>query len=275
MGSPSSLSSLTIDLDRLPSDSSVKASRKAAYLILSLGLVASLVAVLAPGTPRKPVRSDAEHVVRRPVLRPVVDDLPPEVREFLDRVRERIPSDGTEVSGYRFDHWPWPGKPTHEALGLKAIAGVDSEALIARVMDVDGYVDHIPHVTQCRSVQSDAFTRPEKVRFFQVIRVPRVAKVQHELVLVDLGTVKGYRLACWYLLKDDTEALDPEAGARSEFNIGAWLAAPGVVGYALSSWPRRADVNALQWLSLTTGANALSRSVVEGNIDAMAAWSKA
>ena len=95
---------------------------------------------------------------------------------------------------------------------------------------------------------------PEKVRFFEVISVPKVARVQQELVLVDAGTVKGYRVVYWYLLKDKTRALNPKLDARSAFNIGAWLAAPGVVGYALSCWPERGDVNLLQWISLTTGA---------------------
>ena len=86
-----------------------------------------------------------------------------------------------------------------------------------------------------------------------MISVPRLARIQHQLALVDAGTIKGYRVAYWYLIKDKTDALDPKSGARSDFNIGAWLAAPGVVGYALSSWPKRADVNALQWFSLTSG----------------------
>ena len=92
-----------------------------------------------------------------------------------------------------------------------------------------------------------------------MISVPTVARVQHELVLVDAGTIQGYRVAYWYLLKDKTRVSGPEGRARSEFNIGAWLVAPGVVGYALSSWPQRDDVNALQWFSLTSGANALAR----------------
>ena len=64
-------------------------------------------------------------------------------------------------------------------------------------------------------------------------------------MLVDAGTIKGYRVAYWYLLEERTAALDLKGGARSEFNVGAWFAAPGVVGYAMSTWPRRGDVNAL------------------------------
>ena len=118
------------------------------------------------------------------------------------------------------------------------------------------------------------FIRPEEVHFFQVVRVPAVAKVQQELVLVDAGTIQSYRVVYWYLLKDQTRSLDPKVAARSEFNIGAWLAAPGVVGYALSSWPRQEDVNRLQWISMTSGADAIAKQVIERNIDGMAAWAK-
>jgi hypothetical protein len=198
-------------------------------------------------------------------------DAPPDVRDFLDRVFETLPAAGRGARGYQFWHWPRDGKPTDEAFGLKAIPGIEPDALISRVMDVDAYAGHIAHVEDCRARQDPELGQPGTVRFFQVIRVPGVAKVQHELVLVDAGMVRGYRVAYWYLRRDDTRALDPKVAARSDFNIGAWLAAPGVVGYALSTWPRRSDVSALQWVSLTTGANVLARRIVEGNIDGMAA----
>ena len=139
------------------------------------------------------------------------------------------------------------GKPTHEALGIKAIQDADPRDVIERVMDVDAYEGHIAHVEACRSLRDPARETPERVHFFQRVSVPGVARIQHELVLVDAGTIEGYRVAYWYLLKPETDSLNPEAGARSEFNVGAWLVAPGVVGYALSNWPRRGDVNALQW----------------------------
>jgi hypothetical protein len=203
-----------------------------------------------------------------------LDGAPSEVRDFLGRVLAKLPDRDQPVRGYQFSHWEWADKPTHEAMGLKAIPGADPQEVIGRVMDVDRYPGHITHVESCRSVQDPTFRRPEEVHFYQVIRVPAVARVQQELVLVDAGTIRGYRVAYWYLLKDRTRSLDPKVAARSEFNIGAWLAAPGVVGYALSSWPRRDDVSALQWVSLTTGADALAKKVVEGNIDGMAAWAK-
>jgi hypothetical protein len=250
------------------------ATSKVTSLVLFLGLLGGIVAVLAPRHPIKPGPAGAVRVARRPVWPSSLDGAPSEVQEFLGRVLKKFPDNRMRVDGYQFDHWEWAGRPTHEAIGLKAISGVDPEKFIARVMDVDRYKGNIAHVEACRAERDTAFTPPEKVRFFQAIRVPGVAVVQQELVLVDAGTIKGYRVAYWYLLKDKTKSLDPKAGARSDFNIGAWLVAPGVVGYALSSWPRRDDVNALQWFSLTSGANALAREMVEANIDGMAEWAK-
>jgi hypothetical protein len=253
----------------------VAASRKATYLILALGLLGGLVAVRTLKTPSGSGRlRDNERAARGPARPSGLGRAPPEVREFLGRVLEEIPEGGAGVTGYQFRHWKRERKPTHEALGVKAIPGVDPREVIARVMDVDGYAGHIAHVEACRSLRHPGPGPLEGVHFFQRVRVPGVARVQQELVLVDAGTIKGYRVAYWYLLGPETEALDREAGARSEFNIGAWLVAPGVVGYALSTWPRRGDVNTLQWVSLTSGADGLAKKVVEGNIDGMAVWAK-
>ena len=248
-------------------------SRKATYLILALGLLGSLVAIWSPKTPPGSGRlNDNKHAARGPARLPGLGGAPPEVREFLVRVLGEISKGGARVTGYQFRHWEREGKPTHEALGIKAIPDVDPRKVIARVMDVDGYEGHIAHVEVCRSLRHPAPETLEWVHFFQRVSVPGVAKVQQELVLVDAGTIEGYRVAYWFLLGTETEALDSEAGVRSEFNVGAWLVAPGVVGYALSTWPRRGDVNALQWLLLTSGADGLAKKVVEGNIDAIAAW---
>jgi len=250
-------------------------SRKATYLILALGLLAGLVAVWASKTPAGSGRlKDNEGAARGPVRPPGMDGAPPEVREFLGRVLAELSEGGARVTGYQFRHWERAGKPTHEAVGIKAIPGVDPSEVIARIIDVDGYEGHVAHVEACRSLQDPARETLERVHFFQRVSVPGVAKVQHELVLVDAGTIEGYRVAYRYLLGPETEALDPAAGARSEFNVGAWLVAPEMVGYALSTWPRRGDVNVLQWALLTSGANGLAKKVVEGNIDGITAWAQ-
>ena len=158
---------------------------------------------------------------------PGLDGAPSEVREFLGRVLEELPEGGAGVTGYQFRHWEREGKPTHEALGIKAIPGVDPREVIARVMDVDGYEGNIAHVEACRSVRDPAPEPPESVHFFQRVSVPGVAKVQQELVLVDAGTIKGYRVAYWYLLGPETEALDPKAGRTQRVQRRGVAGGPG------------------------------------------------
>jgi hypothetical protein len=261
---------------------SVTTSTKRACIVLALVIVGAIVAAFAgrplgPPTP-KPAPAIASHpapdVAEEPAPKSALESVPPDVREFLGRVLEKVPEPGTAVTGYEFWHWEQSGKPTREAIGLKAIASADPHQLIAQVMNVDGYQGNLAHVDISRSEKDPAFEPPRKVRFFQLLSVPGIAKIQHELALVDMGTIKGYRVACWYLLRDRTESLSAKLGARSDYNVGAWLAAPGVVGYALSSWPKRADVNALQWMSLTSGANTMAKKIIEDNIDGMAAWAR-
>jgi hypothetical protein len=247
-------------------------SKMRSYLIRTLAATAGIVAAIALWVRHQSGETTAPRIAFRPAWQAGLDEAPPEVREFLGRALSRLPDGGAEVAGYRFHHWKSGDKPTHEAVGVKAVRGVDPETFLARVMSVDGYVGPIAHVEECRSERDGAPGPPRRVRFYQAVRIPGVARVQQELVLVDAGTIQGYRVAYWYLIKDRTDSLGARGGARSAFNVGAWFAAPGVVGYALSSWPRRSDVNALQWASLTTGSNALARKVVEGNIDGMAAW---
>jgi len=250
--------------------------RKARYLVLA---VAALGAVIAGSTlqrrERLPIPAVGSRTADARAAEPTpLDDAPAEVREFLVRVLDRVPEAGRGVGAFRFHQWEPEGKPTAAGFGLKAVLGVDPEALIAAVLDVDGYKGKIAHVEACRSRRDPSFVPPRKVRFFQVLSVPGVANLQQEAALVDAGTIKGYRVAYWYLLKEETDALDRNDGARSDFNVGAWLAAPGMVGYALSSYPKKQDVNGNQWRLLTSAADRLAGEVVQGNIDGMAKWAE-
>ncbi|MEW4568975.1 hypothetical protein AB1L88_14015 [Tautonia sp. JC769] len=203
-----------------------------------------------------------------------LDDAPPEVIALFDEVMTRMPPAGSGVAESRFHHWTVPGAPTRAALGIKGVPGVDPDALIRRVMEVDGYEGRIAHVLVNASRSAPAEEDPGRVAFTQRINVPGIAEVQHELELVDAGTIRGYRVAYWSLLREETAAMDPGLGARSEANVGIWLASPGVVGYAFHSWPRRDDLNRFQWFSLTTGAAVAARQIVERNIDDMADWAR-
>lgn len=189
---------------------------------------------------------------------------------FIDRVLAQLPK--SPISDYTFLHWPHGEKPTHEGVGLLPVPGADPEKVLARVFDVDHYVGNVGHVVECRAIADDRFKRPEKVRFYQRIKIPLLGEVHHELVLERHGQVEGFEVAAWFMLEPETAALATKKGMRSQYNDGAWLVKPGVVGYALSSAPRRDDVGFLKWKALTTGADVAASGVVRENIDAMSRW---
>lgn len=189
---------------------------------------------------------------------------------FLARVFAHLPA--SPPSPYHFDRWNHGGRATDEALGLLSVPGVDPLALIAAVLDVDHYVGNVEHVAVSRSIPDPRFPPPDRIRFYQKVDVPLLGGVHHELVMYRLGERQGYALAGWDLLKPETDALSPKEAYRSDTSQGAWLAAPGVIGYALSSVPKRDDVGFLKWKALTAGADAAASRVVRANIEGMARW---
>lgn len=195
-----------------------------------------------------------------------------EVQAFLERVFRHLPP--SPISKYSFAHWSFSGRPTDEGVGIMPVYGVNPDKVLARVMDVDHYAGNIDYVVEGRAIPDARFKPPGEVRFYQRISIPLLKDIQHESVLVLAGEKKGYKVACWYMLEAETAALDPKVAARNQYNIGAWLAAPGVVGYALSSAPRREDVNFLQWKALTAGADVTASKVIKANIEGMSGWAE-
>lgn len=193
-----------------------------------------------------------------------------EAQDFLDRVFRRVPTG--PVSGWKFEAWNHAGKPTAEGFGVLAVPGVDPEKLIARVMDVARYVGNVEHVIESRPIADPRYVPPQKVRFYQRINVPLLAKIHMELVLEDGGTRDGWRVASWFQLDEETRRLSNKDAARSQYNVGAWLVKPGAVGYALSSAPVKDDVGMLKFAALTRGADAAASKVVKDNIEGMARW---
>jgi hypothetical protein len=191
-----------------------------------------------------------------------------EAEAFLQRVLSHLGSG----SDFSFGHWSHLGRPTDEAVGMLRIAGIDPKRFIDAVMDVDHYVGNVANVSVCKSKDDPRYV-PPAVRFYQRIDIPVLGALQHELVLRSLGEHKGFSCAGWDLLADETNALDPKRGARSDYNHGLWLAGNGMVGYALGSAPKREDVGLLKWKALTTGADVAAPKVIRQNIEGMAKWS--
>jgi hypothetical protein len=164
------------------------------------------------------------------------------------------------------------GKVTDEALGLLPVPGVDKERFMARVMDLDGYLGPIPHVVVSRIIADAAYLPPAKARFYQRVKIPLLGDIHQEIAIERVGEHAGYEITAWHMLERETAALSGKDAARAQYNDGAWLVANGVVGYALSSAPRREDVGFLKWKALTTGADVAASKVIRDNISAMARW---
>jgi len=193
-----------------------------------------------------------------------------EYESFVERVFQHLPS--TPPQSFVFAHWTHAGRPTEEAVAVMPVAGVDPQKVIDAVMDVDHYVGNVEHVAQCRSIADPRFPQPEHVRFYQRVNLPLLGNVHHELVLHRVGERNGYQVAAWDILRAETDALSSKDAFRSEYSHGVWLAAPGIIGYALGSAPKRDDVGFLKWKALTTGADAAAPKVLKANVEGMARW---
>ena len=193
-----------------------------------------------------------------------------ESEQFLERVVPHFPA--TPPTTFTFKHWPFGGRPTEEAFALMPVPGADPERIVAAIMDLDHYTGNIDHVVESRTIADPRFLPPDHVRFYQRVNLPLLGAVHLELALHRRGVLHGYSIVAWELLQAETDRLDPKLGFRSDYNLGAWILAPGVVGYCLASAPKRADVGFIKWKALTTGADVAAPAVLKGNIEGMARW---
>ncbi len=189
---------------------------------------------------------------------------------LLDRIFARLYK---PASGFKFESWRIPGRPTSEALGVLAVQ-VDVERMVERIKDVDSYRGNIDHVLESRGVQDPAYAPPEHLRFYQRLNIPMVAEVQFENVMHDHGERDGWRVISWQLLQAETDRLNKRAGARFDYNDGAWLLREDAVGYALSSAPRKSDVGRVKFALMTKGADVTAPAVLKNNIEGMVRWAR-
>ncbi len=191
---------------------------------------------------------------------------------FLDRVFAHAPS---SVGGdFQFQAWRHADRPTQEGFGILPISGVDVDRLAACILNVGAYRGNVDYVEESRVIADARYAPPGAVRFYQRVKVPMLATIQMELVLSDYGVRNGWRVLAWHQLDAETARLNPDVGARSEYNVGAWLLRSDAVGYALSSAPQKGDVGRLKFAALTKGADAGAPQVVKANINGMVAWSR-
>jgi hypothetical protein len=189
---------------------------------------------------------------------------------FVERVLQHL---GTAPpTRFTFLSWPHGGRPTKEGFAIMPAPGLVPEKVIDAVMDVDNYTANLSHVEACRAVPDARYQPPEHVRFYQRLSIPVLGPLHHDSVLHRLGEHGGYQVAAWSILRAETDALSGREAVRSDYNHGAWLVAPAVIGYGLGSAPRRDDVGFLKWKALTKGADVAASSVLKSNLEAMAAW---
>ncbi|MBK9435931.1 MAG: hypothetical protein IPN52_12825 [Micrococcales bacterium] len=80
---------------------------------------------------------------------------------------------------------------------------------------------------------------------------PIIGRIQVQIHLSDFGERDGYRIVAWDQDDEGTEALNKKQGARTAYNLGAWLLTDDAVGYALSTAPLKSDVGTLEVLGRT------------------------
>jgi hypothetical protein len=186
---------------------------------------------------------------------------------FLDRVLPHL----ADLHRDRFNHtsWRFEGRPTHEGVGLKPHPDTDVEAMVACICEVEGYPDNVHYVEGIDVVERRSDT---DVTYVQHMNLPVLGRVQVQINLADYGERDGWRIVAWDQDDEATGALDKKHGARTEYNLGAWLLADDAVAYALSSAPRKSDMNALKYMAMTKGADAMAGEVMKQNIEGMLHW---
>lgn len=189
---------------------------------------------------------------------------------FLGRVFEHLP----ELSRDRFSNasWKFEDHPTTEGLGLKPGVEVDVDKVAACILNVEAYPQNL------KFVDNNTITNPisdTEFIYTQKMKLPAIGGVQVSLHMEDLGEREGYRVVAWNQDDAGTEALDHKhGGARTQYNIGAWLIKPDELAYSLSSAPVKKDVGSIKFALMTKGADATAATVLSTTIDAMVAWSQ-
>mgnify|MGYP006377318873 FL=1 len=189
------------------------------------------------------------------------------LEDFLARVNEHLP--GLSRDKFSNDSWRYQDRPTSEGLGLKPGVSVDPEKVVACILDVEAYKENVKYVEEVTVTERG----DNSVIYTQKVKLPVLGGLQFSIKLEDLGEIDGYRVVGWNQDDARTEALDKKhGGARTEYNLGAWLVKPDEVAYALSAVPLKKDVGSLKYAVMTKGADATASSVLSDNIDAMIEW---
>lgn len=186
---------------------------------------------------------------------------------FLDRVMDHV----GELSRQKFNSvsWRFENRPTSEGVGLLPNPGTDIEAMVTHITDVEAYPANVKYVEGVDVIERRSDT---DVTYVQRMNLPLLGRIQVQIHLSDYGVRDGYRIVAWDQDEEGTDALNKKQGARTAYNLGAWLLQDDAVGYALSSAPRKSDVGTLKYMAMTKGSDATAGEVLKQNIEGMIAW---
>lgn len=190
--------------------------------------------------------------------------------KFIDRVFDKMFDALTHADHFTHTAWKYDDRPTKEAVG-RLPAKVDVDAMVARILDVEQYPGNVQYVEHVEVLdrQSDS-----DITFMQRVDIPLLGGLQTAIRVTDIGERKGFRVVWWHQDDAATDALDKKHGARTDYNLGAWILKPDEVLYALSSAPRKKDVGTLKYAVMTRGAEATIGEVLRNNIEGMVEWSQ-
>jgi hypothetical protein len=186
---------------------------------------------------------------------------------FLDRVMDHV----DRLSRDKFNHvsWRFENRPTSEGVGLLPNPGTDIDAMVAHITDVEAYPANVKYVEDVEVVERRSAT---DVTYVQRMNLPLLGRIQVQIHLSDYGVRDGFRVVAWDQDEEGTGSLDKKQGARTAYNLGAWLLQGDAVCYALSSAPLKSDVGTLKYMAMTKGSDAGAGEVLKQNIEGMIAW---
>ena len=170
---------------------------------------------------------------------------------------------------FNYTSWKFENRPTSEGFGVLPGVDVDVASMAEHVLDVENYPGNVKYVDSTEIIERRS---PTDVTYVQRMNLPVIGKIQVQIHLADYGVREGWRIIAWDQDDAGTEALNKKQGARTAFNLGAWLLAEDTVGYALSSAPLKSDMNTLKYMAMTKGAEATVGEVLKQNIEGMLAW---
>ena len=171
----------------------------------------------------------------------------------------------------RFSHtsWRFEGRPTSETVGVLPNPETDVELMVKHILDVEAYPDNVKYVEAVDVIERRS---DSDVTYVQHMNLPLIGRIQVQINLSDFGERDGFRVVAWDQDDEATAALDKKQGARTAYNLGAWLLTDHSVGYALSTAPLKSDVGTLKYMAMTRGADATASEVLKQNIHGMVNW---